>query len=169
MQPQAKPSKDHQGQVSLIATHRSSMAKMPPKDPKAQLAVELGPQGCTLQEQCPGACTQAPSQKRAQSGCWLRPHQLLDGKLAGANKAKAASQPALPMLGMSLVRLTFCKGTAIPLDPSQKVLDMQKMGLQEATCKNKISLCERLHMPLEPCPQHRLLRNKSNGMILPCT
>ncbi len=83
--------------------------EMPHKDPKVQLAAELGPQNCTLQEQFPGVPTQAQSQKRAQSGCWLRPRQLLNGKLACANNPKAASQPEFPMLGMSLVRLPFVK------------------------------------------------------------
>ncbi len=76
----------------LHATHWRR--KMPLNDPKVWFAAELDPQGRTLQEQFPGALAWAQSQKWAQSGCWLRPHQPLDGKLAGANKAKAASQPA---------------------------------------------------------------------------
>ncbi len=68
--------------------------EMPLKDPKVRLTAELGPRGRTLQEQLPGAPAWVQSQKQAQSGCWLWPHQPLDGKLAGANKAKAASQPA---------------------------------------------------------------------------
>jgi hypothetical protein len=38
---------------------------MPLKEPRVQLVVELGPQVSTLQEQSPGACVQAPSQKGA--------------------------------------------------------------------------------------------------------
>ncbi len=67
---------------------------MPLKDPEVQLTAELGPWGRTLQEQFPGAPAQAMSQKWAQSGPWPKSHQPLDGKLAGNNKAKAASQPA---------------------------------------------------------------------------
>ncbi len=122
-----------------------------------------------LQEQFPGVRAQAPSQKRAQSGCQHSPHQLLDGKLPGANKAKAASQPESPMLGMSLVRLPFYKGTAIPLEPSRRVFDTQKVGLQETTCKMKISLYDCLRMLPEAFPQWTLLRNKSKGTVLPRT
>ncbi len=67
---------------------------MPHKDTKVLLTAESGLQGCTLQEQYPGAPAQAQSQKQAQSGHWLRPHQLLNGKLAGSDQTKAASQPA---------------------------------------------------------------------------
>jgi hypothetical protein len=41
------------------------------------------------------------------------------------------------MLGMSLVRLQFCKGTAVPSDSSRKFLKLQKKGLQEIIRKNK--------------------------------
>ncbi len=68
----------------------------------------------------------ALSQTRAQSGHWLRPCQLLNGKLAGANEAKAASQPESPTLGMSLVKLPFHKRTVVPSEPSQKFFDTQK-------------------------------------------
>jgi hypothetical protein len=66
---------------------------MPLKDPKVQLAVELGPRGRTLQEWFPGVPEWAQCQKQAQPGPRLWPSQPLDGKLAGTNKAKAASQP----------------------------------------------------------------------------
>jgi hypothetical protein len=67
----------------------------------------MGLQDRILQEQSPGACAQAPSQMGAQSGRQHSPTQLVDGKLAGANKAKAASQVESPMPGMSLLRLPF--------------------------------------------------------------
>jgi hypothetical protein len=57
------------------------------------------------------------------------------------------------MLGMSLVRLPFCVGTAVLSESSQKFLALQKLGLQETMHKNKIMLYERLHMLLEACPQ----------------
>jgi hypothetical protein len=101
--------------------------EMPHKDPEWRHEMELDPQVCTLQELCPGTHAQVPSQKRAEPGCKLRPCQLLDSKLAGANKAKAMSQPASLMLGMSPVRLPFCEGKTVPSEPSQKFLNKQKM------------------------------------------
>ncbi len=49
------------------------------KDPEARLAAELVLRYRTLHERFPGTPTLAQSQKQAQSGRWLRPHQLLDG------------------------------------------------------------------------------------------
>jgi hypothetical protein len=72
-----------------------------------------------------GTCASAEPES-AQSGHWLRPCQLFDGKLAGASKAKAASQPKSPKLGMCLVRLPFHKVTAVLLEPSWWFLDTQK-------------------------------------------
>jgi hypothetical protein len=82
---------------------------MPHKDLEVQLVEKLGPHVCIIQEQFPGVRAQALSQMSVH---WHSPCQRVDGKLAGANKAKAASQPDSPMLGMSLTRLSFCKGTA---------------------------------------------------------
>jgi hypothetical protein len=48
--------------------------EMPLKDPEVQIAVELGLQVSTLQEQSPGVGTQVPSQKGAQSDCQHSPH-----------------------------------------------------------------------------------------------
>jgi hypothetical protein len=63
---------------------------------------------CRHQEQSSGACIQAPSQRGAQSDCWHSPHQLVDCKLAGTNKADAACQVKSPTLGiLPLVRLPF--------------------------------------------------------------
>jgi hypothetical protein len=70
---------------------------------------------------------------------------------------------------MSLVRLPFRVGTAVPSESYQKFLDLQKLGPQETTCKNKISLYKHLHMPSEAPPQRTLLRNESKGTILQCT
>ncbi len=67
---------------------------MPLKGPKVQHAAELGPWGRTLKEQFSGTPMWAQSQKQDQSGHRLWPNQPLDGKLAGTNKATAASQPA---------------------------------------------------------------------------
>jgi hypothetical protein len=73
------------------------------------------------------------------------------------------------MLGMSLVRLPFRVGTAIPTESSQEILDLQKLGPQETTRKNKILLYKRLRTPSEACPQQTLLRNESKGTIWPST
>jgi hypothetical protein len=67
---------------------------------------------------------------------------------------------------MSLVRLPFCVGTAVPLESSQKLLDSQKLGPQEKTRETKILLYEHLRTLLEACPQWTLLRNKAKGSIL---
>jgi hypothetical protein len=53
--------------------------EMPHKDSKVQLAVELGPRVCILQEQFPSKPAGGMSQKWAQSGRQLWPRQLLDG------------------------------------------------------------------------------------------
>jgi hypothetical protein len=73
-------------------------------------------------------------------------------KLAGAYKAKSSKPTSVPMLGMSLVRLPFCKETDVPSESTQKFLNTRKMGWQETTYKNENLLYKRLHMPLEACP-----------------
>ncbi len=60
-----------------LTNHRRQ--KMALKDPEARLAAELVLRYRTLHERFPGAPTLAQSQKQAQSGRRLRPHQLLDG------------------------------------------------------------------------------------------
>jgi hypothetical protein len=75
--------------TSLPATTKAKLAmltfadhrrrEMALKDPETQLAAELVLLYRMLHEQFPGAPTLAQSRKRVQSGCWLRPHQLLDG------------------------------------------------------------------------------------------
>ncbi len=75
-----------------------------------RLAAELGLRVWILQEQSSGAGVQVPSQKGAESGCRHTPLQLIDGKLAGTNKAKAVSQVESPTLGTSLVtKLSYAK------------------------------------------------------------
>ncbi len=132
-----EPSKDHQGQVGIITTRCSSTVGNLPQGPLHATHGGVGPARLYTLRAIPGTWAQAPSQKRAQSSHSLRPHQLLDGKLAGTNNAKAASQPASPMLGMSLVRLPFCEGTAVPLEPSQKFLDKQKRDREKQLTKIK--------------------------------
>ncbi len=79
--------------ASLLHTAHWRWEVQPHKDPEVLLTAEFGPRGCTLQEQFTGAPTWVQSQAQTQSGSWLRPRQLLDGKLACTNKVKAASQP----------------------------------------------------------------------------
>jgi hypothetical protein len=63
--------------TSTLADHlRREMAL---KDPEARLVAELVLWYRTLHKQFPGTPTLAQSRKRAQSGCRLRPHQLLNG------------------------------------------------------------------------------------------
>jgi hypothetical protein len=63
--------------TSTLANHQRR--EMALKDPEALLAAELVLRYRTLHERFPGAPTLAQSRKQAQSGRWLRPHQLLDG------------------------------------------------------------------------------------------
>jgi hypothetical protein len=55
--------------------------------------------------------------------------------------------------------------TAVPSESSHKFPNLQKMGPQEITCKNKILLYKRLRMMSEAYPQRMLLRNDSKGAI----
>jgi hypothetical protein len=80
---------------------------MPFKVPKLRLLAELGPRVHRLQERSPGVCTGAPSRNGAQSDSQHNPHQLVDDKLSGTNKAKAAHQVKSPKLGMSLPILSL--------------------------------------------------------------
>ncbi len=125
----------------------------------------VGPVRLYTQEQFPGVLTPAQSQKRAQSGHWLRPHQLLDGKLAGASKAKAVSQPESPMLGMFLVRLPFAKEQPICQNLLRSFLTHKQRDR-----KNQLFFFfffEHPHMLSEACPQRTLLRNEPKGTIPP--
>jgi hypothetical protein len=53
--------------------------EMASKDPEVQPAAELVLWYRRLHEQFPGTPMLVMSWKQAQSGCWLQPHQLLDG------------------------------------------------------------------------------------------
>ncbi len=63
--------------TSTLADHQRR--EMALKDPEVRLAAELVLRYRTLHEQFPGTPTLAQSQKQAQSGRRLQPHQLLDG------------------------------------------------------------------------------------------
>ncbi len=85
------------------------------------------------------------------------------------SQSKSSKPTSIPTLGASLVRLPFCVGTAVPSESSLKLLDSRKLGRQEKTHENKISLYEHLRTPSEACPQRKLLRNESKGTVPPCT
>jgi hypothetical protein len=78
----------------LHANHQ--WREIPFKNPKVQLAAELSLRAHTFQEQSPGACAQALHQKGSQSGLQHSHRQLVNGKLACANKANVASKNQVP-------------------------------------------------------------------------
>ncbi len=104
---------------------RTTMAKlmalleMPHRDPKVQLAAELGLNARTHQEQSPGAHVCVPRWERAQSGGCRSQCQLGNGKLASTNKAKAYTKNKSLVPDMSS-KTTFHVRTAVPLELSQK-------------------------------------------------
>jgi hypothetical protein len=65
--------------LALLLHTIHQRCEMTLEDPKVQLAAELALRCRRLQEQFLGAPALAMSWKQAQSGCRLRPHQLLDG------------------------------------------------------------------------------------------
>ncbi len=85
-------------QASLPGTNKAKLAssthtnhqkqEMALKDPEARLAAELVLRCRRLQEQFSGTPALAMSRKRAQSGCRLWPHQLLDGSQLALTKQK---------------------------------------------------------------------------------
>jgi hypothetical protein len=96
------------------------------------------------------------------------PHQLDDVELDSSNKAdaagqvKASSKPtSVPMLGISLPRLPFLKGQAVPLRRLNFFCCQQETGLQETTCKNKILFYRMSMYIIGNMPSMDVLRNKS--------
>jgi hypothetical protein len=65
---------------------------------------------------------------------------LLDGSYLALTKQKQQANQRPDARYVSLVRPPFCVGTAVPSESSQKFLDLQKLGPQEKTRKNKILL-----------------------------
>jgi hypothetical protein len=74
-----EPSWDHQAQVSVIATRHSLMTGNAPQGLQSATRNRVGQTVCLLQVQLSGKPAGAMSHKQAQSGCRLRPHQLLGG------------------------------------------------------------------------------------------
>ncbi len=156
-----------------IAARQSSTAKNLFEDPEVLLAAELGSWLWRLQEQAHGASTQAPSRWGAQSSCRQRPPQLDNVELDSSNKAEAACQvkasskpTSVPMLGMSLPRLPFLIGTAVPLRRLKFFRWEQEMGPQETTCKNEILFYWMSKYVVGNMPSTDVMRNKSKRIIL---
>ena len=84
-----KPSRDLCGQASATLHADHCWWLIPPRTLEAWVAEELSLRACTLREQYPGACAQAPHQKDAHTKRRLRPRQMDDGTHADASKAEA--------------------------------------------------------------------------------
>jgi hypothetical protein len=93
--------------------------------------------------------------KREPSLVISSPHQLINGKLAGANIEKAESQVGSPTRGMSVVRLLFVKVHPLHQNLLRRYHDKQEMGPWETTCKNDC-----MSVLLKACSQWTLLRRQ---------
>jgi hypothetical protein len=169
----SEPSKDHQGQESVLLNTDHRWQKILFRDPEVLLAAELGSWPCRLQEQARGASARAPSRWGAQSGHRQRPHQLEDVELDGSNKAEAACQvkasskpTSIPMLGMSFPRLPFLIGIAVPPRRLKLFRWEWEMGPRETTRKNKISFYRTSTYVIGNMPSTDVLRNESKRIIL---
>ena len=156
-----------------IAARPSSTAKNLFEDPKVPLAAESSSWPWRLQDQAHGASARAPSWWGAQSGCRQRPHQLDDVELDSSSKAEAAgwvrasSKPtSVPTLGMSLPRLPFLVGTAVPPRHLKIFRCQWEMGPQETTRENKISFYWTSTYIVRNMPSTDVLRNESKQIIL---
>ena len=131
-----------------------------PKDPVAQLAVELGLRFRRLHERDPGARAQVLRQEGVQSGRWRCRYQLDGNQLACTNSAEAARQGSSPRFHVSQVDCVSPNGRGNRrfLEPSQKVSQIFERNVpHEITHKNKISLycclrtqwgrCDNVHRP----------------------
>ncbi len=143
------------------------------EDPEVPLAAELGSWPWRLQEQTHGVSLRAPSQWGAQSGHRQRPCQLDNVELDSSNKAEAACQvrasskpTSIPMLSMSLPRLPFLIGTAVPPRHLKFFGCQREMGPQETTRKNEILFYRTSTYVLGNMPSMDVLRNESKQIIL---
>ncbi len=156
----SKPSKDQQGQASVLLHANHQWQKNLFEEPKAPLAAELGSWSWRLQEQAHGARAWAPSRWGAQSGHWQRPLQLDDIELDSSNKAEAAPQvkasskpTSIPLLGMSLPRLPFFSEQPFLQGISIFFVANKKWDHKKQLAKIKFCFIGRLHTPLESCLQ----------------
>jgi hypothetical protein len=169
----SKPSKDHQGQGSVLLHANHWWQKILFEDPEVLLAAELGLWPWRLQVQAHGASAQALSWWGAQSCCRQRPHQLDDVELDGSSKAEAACQveasskpTSVPMLGMSFPRLPFLIGTAVPPRRLKMFRWAREMGPQETTRKNEILFYWTSTYVVGNMPSADVLRNESKRIFL---
>ncbi len=169
----SKPSKDHQGQDSVLLHANHQWQKNLFEDPEVLLAVELSSWPWSLQELAHGANARVQSRWGAQSGCRQRPHQLDNVELDGSNKAEAACQvkasskpTSVPRLGLSFPRLLFLIGTAIP-ERRLKIFCWEwGMGPRETTRKNEILFYRTSTYIIGNMPSTDALRNKAKRIIL---
>ncbi len=130
------------------------------ENPEVLLAAELGLWPWRLQEQAHGASARVPSRWEAQPGCWQRPHQLDNVELDSSNKAEAAHQvkansepTSVPTLGMSLPRLPFPVGAAVPPRRLIFFVENKKWDRKKKLTKIKFGFIGRLCTLLETCLQ----------------
>jgi hypothetical protein len=168
----SEPSKDHQGQDSVLLHADHQWQKNLFEDPEVLLVAELGSWPWRLQEQARGASARVQGQRGAQSGHRQRLHQLDNVELDGSNKAEAAcqveasSKPTnIPMLGMSFPRLPFLVGTAV-LRHLNFFCWEREMGPWKTTRKNEILFYPTSTYVVGIMPSMDVLRNKSKQIIL---
>ncbi len=122
--------------ASSIHTNHQQQ-EMALKDPKARLAAELVLRCRRLQERFPGVPALAMSQKQAQSGCWLRPHQLLDGSQLVLTKQKQQANQH-PYARYVSCKTTILRRNIRSVGSFSKVSRLAKIGAMKKTCKNKL-------------------------------
>ncbi len=146
-----EPSKDHQGQASVLLHANHQLQKILFKDPEVPLAVELVLWPWRLQEQAHGVSVRAPSLWGAQSGLGQRPRQLDDVELDSSSKAEAArwvrasSKPTAnqhPNARHVSSKTAFLVGTAVPPRHLKIFCCQWEMGPRETTREKKIVLSD---------------------------
>ncbi len=164
----SEPSKDHQGQASVLLHANHWQQKNLFEDTKVPLTAKSSSWPWRLQEQAQGASGQAPSWRGAQSVCWQRPHQLNDvNKAEAARQVKASNKPtSIPKLGRCLPRLPFLVGAAVPTRRLNFFCSQRWMGPRETTRKNKILFYWTSTYVVGNTPLADVLRIKSKWIIL---
>ncbi len=140
----------------------------PHKDPKEWLAAELVLRCHKVQERFPGAPAWAMIRKQAQSGCWLWPHQLLDGSYLALTKQKQQANQH-PNARYVSHKTTILRRNSRFIGIFSEVSQLAKIRAARKTRENKILLYKRLRTLSEAWPQRMLLRNESKGTIPPST
>ncbi len=169
----SEPSKNRQGQASVLLHTNHWWQKKLFEDPEVLLAAELGSWPWRLQEQAHGASAQVLSQWGAQSGCRKRPHQPDDVELDSSNKAEAACQvvasskpTSVPTLGMSLQDCFSCRNIRSAKTFSDFLGNKREMDPWETTRKNEILFYWTSTYVVRNNPSMDVLRNKPKRIIL---